>query len=171
MGKHIPIHQIHCPFPNVCGHRFYITPTKHPTPSLLLWASLSSYELDALNTLFVFGLCWILCLCLQVCTTNASSSYNGCNFKLRSKLLQLLAMAMHPLSPLSQHSHLSSTSFWSFSSLALANNGITSNFFLSFLFLIFCTYNDGVASFFFSLSIFSSLLSLSSLTPIIGDGN
>jgi len=31
MGKHIPIHQIHCPFPNVCGRRFSFTPTKHPT--------------------------------------------------------------------------------------------------------------------------------------------
>jgi len=83
-------------------------------------------------------------------------------FSKRSKLLQLLEMVMHPLSPLFQLSHLSSFSI-SLSSRTPASDGITSNSFLS---LIFCTYNDGVASSLYSFSQHSRLSSLSSLAPI-----
>jgi hypothetical protein len=52
------------------GHMFFVTPTKHPTPSHI--ASLSSFNLDAIKVMFVFD------LCLQVYTIDIPSLYDRC---------------------------------------------------------------------------------------------
>jgi uncharacterized membrane protein len=54
----------------------------------------------------------------------------------------------------------------SFSSLALAGDGVMSNFFLSLLFFISCTYNDGIASPFYFLSFNSLIFSLFHLSQL-----
>ncbi len=137
MSKHIPVHQIHHPFPNVCGCGFFITPTKHPTLYHIAHLSLFNFLSLSVGTIFhrlhqasdsqshcffeFFELLWARCFQDIVCLWFLFAClYNWCSLSVWSmpffvwsmplKAYMLLAMAIDAPSPLSSISKLGTLS-------------------------------------------------------------